>query len=72
MFQLSNTKTALHQQQLAKDMKVETEKQLAIAERSEQLNNAILVLSGITVIFLPLSFLTGFFGKFALLQLKRI
>jgi Mg2+ and Co2+ transporter CorA len=63
LFQLTNTMTAHYQSKLAEKMKDETQTQVVIAKRSERQNSAILILSGISVIFLPLSFITSYFGK---------
>lgn len=61
-FQLSNTETARRQALLAIEMGKETKAQVKLATRSEQRNNSILIFTIITVIFLPLSFFTSYFG----------
>ncbi|MCJ1397255.1 hypothetical protein MMC11_000447 [Xylographa trunciseda] len=62
LFQLSNIETARHQSQLARKMAQETTLQVALARKAERQNKAILIFTIITVVFLPLSFFTSYFG----------
>lgn len=63
LFQLSNTETANRQSNLAKRMAEETTLQVALARKAERQNKAILIFTIVTVVFLPLSFFTSYFGK---------
>jgi Mg2+ and Co2+ transporter CorA len=62
LFQLSNIETASLQSEIALKMAKETEVQVKLAERNEFQNRSILIFTVITVIFLPLSFFTSYFG----------
>ena len=44
-------------------MAEETTLQVALARKAERQNKAILIFTIVTVIFLPLSFFTSYFGK---------
>jgi len=62
LFQLSNTEAAYLQSQVAIEMAKETKLQVKLAVRMEMQNKSILIFTIITVIFLPLSFFTSYFG----------
>lgn len=64
LFQISNIDTAHLQSEIAIKMAKETQVQVDLAIRNESQNKSILVFTVITVIFLPLSFFTSYFGKF--------
>lgn len=64
LFQISNIDTAHLQSEIAIQMAKETQVQVNLAIRNESQNKSILVFTVITVIFLPLSFFTSYFGKF--------
>lgn len=64
LFQLSNIETANLQSEIALKMAEETKIQVDLAKRNESQNKAIMVFTVITVVFLPLSFFTSYFGKF--------
>jgi CorA-like Mg2+ transporter protein len=63
LFQLSNIETANLQSEIALQMAKETQVQVDLAKRNESQNKSIMVFTVITVIFLPLSFFTSYFGK---------
>jgi len=62
LFQLSNTEAAHLQSRVAVEMAKETKLQVDLAVRNEMRNTSILIFTIITVIFLPLSFFTSYFG----------
>ena len=77
LFQLSNietarhqaslaekmVETARHQASLAEKMAQETKTQVKLAKKADRQNESVLVFTTITVIFLPLSFITSYFGN---------
>ena len=63
LFQLSSTETSRLQAELARSMARETEVQTNLAKRAQRQNQSILIFTIITVIFLPLSFFTSYFGR---------
>lgn len=64
LFQISNIDTANLQSEIAIEMAKETQVQVNLAKRNDSQNKSIMVFTVITVIFLPLSFFTSYFGKF--------
>ncbi|OCL02047.1 hypothetical protein AOQ84DRAFT_383087 [Glonium stellatum] len=62
IFQVSNTETAFLQSKLAVRMEKETKVQVELAMKNDYQNKSILIFTIITVIFLPLSFFTSYFG----------
>ncbi|KUJ16671.1 uncharacterized protein LY89DRAFT_684771 [Mollisia scopiformis] len=62
LFQLSNTEAAYLQSQVAIEMAKETKLQVQLALKMAIQNKSILIFTIITVIFLPLSFFTSYFG----------
>lgn len=63
LFQLSNLETSYQQSQIARTMVQETALQVRLARKAKHLNEAILIFTIITVVFLPLSFFTSYFGN---------
>ena len=64
LFQISNIDTANLQAEMAIQMAKETQVQVNLAKRNESQNKSIMVFTVVTVIFLPLSFFTSYFGMF--------
>lgn len=62
LFQISNIDTANLQSEIAIEMAKETQVQVNLAKRNDSQNKSIMVFTVITVIFLPLSFFTSYFG----------
>jgi Mg2+ and Co2+ transporter CorA len=56
------------QSQVAAEMARETRKQVELATRMETQSKSILIFTIVTVIFLPLSFFTSYFGEFRTLR----
>ncbi|KAL9619188.1 MAG: hypothetical protein Q9160_006197 [Pyrenula sp. 1 TL-2023] len=65
LFQLSNIEIANQQSELAKKMAQETTRQVELADKADRQNKAILIFTVVTVVFLPLSFFTSYFGTYS-------
>lgn len=63
LFQLSNLETSNQQSQMAQILAQETALQVELARKAKSLNEAILIFTITTVVFLPLSFFTSYFGN---------